>query len=146
MAKAMAAALRDRGHKNGHIIARNPVKGQALAHLYGFDWAAEPAALQAPLLINATPLGMVGTDADKLAFAPELIAQAEIIFDVVALPAETPLLRAAKQAGRKTITGTQIGILQAVEQFVLYTGIRPREAQIAQAAHYAASIRDRTTP
>lgn len=143
MAKAVAAALRDRGHKNGHIIARNTQAGPALAKLYGFNWATETGALQAPLLINATPLGMAGADADKLAFTPELIAQADTIFDVVALPAETPLLRAARQVGRKTITGTQVGILQAVEQFVLYTGLRPDDAQIEQAALYAAGVRDR---
>lgn len=143
MAKAVAAALRDRGHKNGHIIARNTQNGPTLAALYGFSWAPATGALRAPLLINATPLGMLGADADQLAFAPELIAQADTVFDVVALPAETPLLRAARQAGCKLITGTQVGVLQAVEQFVLYTGIRPDDAQIEQAARYAASVRDR---
>lgn len=142
MAKAVAAALRDRGHKTGTIIARNSVKGPALAALYGFDWAPDCGTREASLLINATPLGMTGPEAKALAFTQAQIQAAKTVFDVVALPAETPLLRAARNAKRQTISGTEVGILQAVEQFVLYTGIRPSDEQIAQAAHYAAAVRD----
>lgn len=137
MAKAVAAALHDRGHKQGKIIARNAHKGQALARLYGFDWASSADGLTAPLLINATPLGMAGADADALAFPMPSINDAKIIFDVVALPVETPFLRAGHQAGKKLICGADVGILQAVEQFVLYTGLRPDTAQIQTAAAFA---------
>lgn len=137
MAKAVAAALRDRGHQHGHIIARNATKGPALAVQYGFHWAPESEGLTAPLIINATPLGMVGADADKLAFSHPTIEAAQTVFEVVALPVETPLVRAARQVGRTVISGADVGVLQAVEQFVLYTGQRPTPAQIQDAANVA---------
>lgn len=137
MAKAVAAALHDRGHKKGHIIARNTTKGPALATQYGFNWASSTEDLQAPLLINATPLGMAGVDADKQAFETSLIESAETIFDVVAVPVETPLLRAARTAKKQLISGGDVIVLQAVEQFVLYTGQRPTADQIQSAAEFA---------
>lgn len=137
MAKAVAAVLRNRGHRSGTIIARNAEAGRALAGRYGFTWAAEPGALAAPLLVNATPLGMAGADADALSFPEPVIADASLVFDVVAIPAETPLLRAAARFGRQRITGQDVAVLQALEQFVLYTGIRPDPALVAEAAAFA---------
>lgn len=139
MAKAVAAALRDRGHRSGTVVARNETSGRALAEAYGFSWAANTDGLAAPLLINATPLGMVGPDADRLAFPEALIARSEIVFDVVALPAETPLMQAAQRLGRRRISGADIIVLQALEQFVLYTGVRPDADTVAEAAAFARS-------
>ncbi len=45
------------------------------------------------------------------------MAQASVVFDVVALPAETPLIRLAQQRGKQTISGAEVIALQAVEQF-----------------------------
>ena len=137
MAKAVAAALRDRGHRTGTIVARNARKGRALADLYGFDWAAAVGGATAPLLINVTPIGMAGGDAHALAFEPATIAAAAVAFDVVALPAETPFLRAAADAGKRRITGAAVATLQALEQFVLYTGVRPTDIEVAEAEAFA---------
>jgi shikimate dehydrogenase len=140
MAKAVAAALRNRGHRSGVVIARNAETGSALAELYGFDWVAAAEGLTAPLIINATPVGMAGgVEADALAFPPEAIEAAETVFDVVALPIETPLMRAAEKAGRKRISGADVAVLQALEQFVLYTGVHPSEEQVKDAAVFARS-------
>lgn len=140
MAKAVAAALRNRGHRSGVVIARNAETGSALAELYGFDWVAAAEGLTAPLIINATPVGMAGgVEADALAFPPEAIEAAETVFDVVALPIETPLMRAAEMAGRKRISGADVAVLQALEQFVLYTGVHPSEEQVKDAAVFARS-------
>ena len=43
----------------------------------------------------------------------------------MALPAETPLIKAARAAGKTVITGAEVATIQALEQFVLYTGVRP---------------------
>ena len=138
MAKAVAAALRNRGHRSGVIVARNAESGEALAELYGFDWAATTEGLTAPLIINATPVGMAGgIESDTLAFPLAAIEAAEIVFDVVALPIETPLMRAAEEAGRKRISGADVAVLQALEQFVLYTGVHPTGDQVKDAAIYA---------
>lgn len=138
MARAVAAALRDRGHRHGTVIARNEVRGRALAAFAGFDWSAQPDGLQAPLLINATPIGMAGgAAATQLAFADPVIAAADTVFDVVALPVETPLLQAAARHGRPCISGAEVAVLQALEQFVLYTCVRPSAADVADAAAFA---------
>ncbi|KQM21619.1 shikimate dehydrogenase [Novosphingobium sp. Leaf2] len=137
MAKAVVAALRDCGFDTGVIVARNADAGQALAAQYGYTWAAQMPHAGAPLLVNVTPLGMAGPDADALSFEAAHIAACEVAFDVVAQPAATPFIRAARAAGKRTISGAEVIVLQAVEQFVLYTGIRPEPAMIRDAATLA---------
>ncbi|MDD2343197.1 MAG: shikimate 5-dehydrogenase, partial [Tolumonas sp.] len=65
------------------------------------------------------------------------VQQAKVIFDVVALPAETPLIRYAKSQNKTVITGSEVFAIQAVEQFALYTGIRPNDELFRQAAKYS---------
>lgn len=138
MAKAVACALRDAGFKNGFIVARNEVAGRRLADLYGLGWRADMAQVQAQLLINVTPIGMAGgAEATTLAFAEAAIDAAQVVFDVVALPANTPLIRYAQTHGKQVITGAEVFAIQAVEQFVLYTGVRPDDALFQQAAAFA---------
>lgn len=138
MAKAVACALRDAGFRTGTIVARNEAAGKALAGLYGFDWRAEMGDWTADLLINVTPLGMAGgAEADTLAFDDAAIRAARMVFDVVALPAETPLIRRAQARGKPVITGAEVFAIQAVEQFALYTGVRPDDALFKRAAAYA---------
>ncbi len=137
MAKATAAALRDAGFKDVTIIARNEAAGRALADLYGFAWRADlgtgPGAT-ADMIINVTPVGMAGgPDAESLSFPAEAIEAANVVFDVVALPPETPLIKAARAAGKAVITGAEVATIQALEQFVLYTGIRPTDQQVRDA-------------
>lgn len=137
MAKAVATALRDAGFANGTIVARNETSGRALADAHGYAWTAEPDPAGAPMLVNVTPLGMAGADADALAFDLPLIAGCDVAFDVVALPTETPFLVAARSAGKRIISGGEVGILQALEQFVLYTGVRPDQSEVDDAAAVA---------
>ena len=139
MAKAVACALKDAGFTRGYIVAKNAVSGQQLAQLYGYSWCQTlPPEASVDLLINATPIGMLGSEfAGVLSFSPERIAHASAIFEVVAQPIETPLVQAARAAGKVVITGAEVFAIQAVEQFVLYTGIRPEHALFLQAAAYA---------
>ncbi len=140
MAKAVATALRDAGFSNGMIVARNEAKGTALAHQCGFRWHKELTSENPELLINVTPIGMAGgAEADQLPFSEGLVRSAQFVFDVVALPAETSLIRLANSLGKITITGAEVGVLQAVEQFVLYTGVRPAAELIEKAASFARS-------
>ena len=138
MAKAVACALRDAGFRNGTIVARNEHTGRQLAELYGFHWAADIRDVHAQLLLNATPIGMPGgPEAEELAYTPEQIAAADVIFEVVASSGGTPLIRAAREQHKRLITGEEVFALQAVEQFVLYTGIRPDAELFARAAAHA---------
>lgn len=152
MAKATAAALRDAGFRDVTIIARNEASGRSLAELYGFSWQAQlngdsdgPAtktgAGAADMIINVTPIGMAGgkaggAEATGLSFPQAAIDAAMVVFDVVALPAETPLIAAGRTAGKTVITGAEVATIQALEQFVLYTGIRPTDAQVRAAEEF----------
>jgi shikimate dehydrogenase len=91
----------------------------------------------AGLLLNVTPIGMTGSDADALAFPAAMIAASDVVVDVVQYPPETPLLRAARVAGKRVITGAEVATLQALDQFVLYTGVTPDTEQVAEAAAFA---------
>lgn len=138
MAKAVACALKDAGFKRGYIVAKNEKTGQQLAALYGYEWRADMQGVTGEVLINATPIGMSGgADADKLAYSEDEIDRANVIFDVVALPSETPMIRYAKTQGKTVISGAEVFAIQAVEQFVLYTGIRPDHELFLAAAKYA---------
>lgn len=141
MAKATAAALRDAGFTDVTVIARNEASGRPLAELYGFKWRAEldagAGSGAADMVINVTPVGMAGgPDADALSFPQELVESAKVVFDVVALPAETPLIKAARAAGKPVITGAEVATIQALEQFVLYTGVRPTDEQVRAAEDF----------
>lgn len=137
MAKAVACALRDSGFANGCIVARNEAAGRALAAQCSVPWQATLGAEPAGLLVNVTPLGMRGAEADQLAFDEQAVAAAQWVFDVVAVPVETPLIRLARALGKPVITGGEVIVLQAVEQFVLYTGVRPDDELIERAARFA---------
>ena len=140
MAKAVVAALRESGFRSGHVIARSEAAGRALAEQYGFAYATQLGTLRPRLIINATPIGMAGgPSADQLSFDAAVVTEADIVFDVVAFPAETPLISLANKIGKKTITGAEVITLQAAEQFVLYTGVRPTEDQVRRAAAFSRS-------
>ncbi|HVI49648.1 MAG TPA: shikimate 5-dehydrogenase [Candidatus Sulfotelmatobacter sp.] len=138
MAKAVASAFRDAGFRSGVILARNEATGRALARTCGYDWQPDLGNLRTDILINVTPIGMAGgAEAEDLAFSSAAIDAAAVIFDVVALPVETPLIRAAQERGKQIISGADVIALQAVEQFVLYTGVRPSDDQVRRAAAFA---------
>jgi shikimate dehydrogenase len=137
MAKATVAALRDAGFTDVTVLARNEVAGRALAEQYGFRWRPALDGGTADLIINVTPIGMQGgPEAGSLSFPEGTIAAAKVVFDVVALPAETPLIKAARAAGKTVITGAEVATIQALEQFVLYTGIRPTDEQVRAAEEF----------
>jgi shikimate dehydrogenase len=138
MAKAVVAALRDEGYRNTVVVARNRDAGEALAKRYGFTWQPELATERPGVLVNTTPIGMAGgPDERGLPFPSDAIDAAHAAFDVVAMPSRTPLIAAFE--GRTTITGAQVIALQAAEQFVLYTGVRPSDEQITAASEFSRS-------
>lgn len=138
MAKAVVAAFRDAGFAQLTVLARNPELGPALAEQYGYDWVADdPEPGTADVIVNVTPMGMQGPDASTLSFSPEHVDAASVVFDVVAFPPETPLIAAARAAGKTVITGAEVHALQAARQFERYTGVSITPEQIARAAAFS---------
>lgn len=88
------------------------------------------------LYINCTPVGMTGgPDPDGLSIPipdmPDLAAET-VFFDTVYNPIETPMLRAAKARGYRTIDGAAMFVKQAAAQFEIWTAQQAPEALFDQ--------------
>ena len=135
MASAVAAAFRDKGFHSGIVVARNRETGRALADRLGYEYAAEFGTCRrrssSTSLRSAWP---VRPKRRKSRSTKPQSPRRTCVFDVVALPSETPLIKAARAAGVDVITGAEVIALQAAEQFERYTGVRPTPEQIAEAS------------
>jgi len=140
MAKAVLAALVDAGFRDGVVLSpTNPERGRDLAARYGVEADTTLGDRRPGLLINATPVGMAGgAESDALAFDADAVRAADYVFDVVYLPAETPLVNLARAEGKTVITGDLVMVRQAKEQFALYTGVTPTDEQIDRAELFSA--------
>lgn len=131
--RAVALALLDQGTRNLFLYDRNPAQSQELqgilargrpqAHvrvaqdLSAVDWATLDGA------VNATPVGMNGYSG--IPFHPEGLPHGGWVSDIVYFPKETELIKAARQAGLRTMDGTGMAVFQAVAAFNLFTQTPP---------------------
>ena len=79
------------------------------------------------LIVNASPLGMTGQPA--LAFDLSHVPPGSIVYDIVTHPLDTPLLRAARAAGFRTVDGLAMLIGQAAAAFEKFYGQKPQRDQ-----------------
>ncbi|WP_133366313.1 shikimate dehydrogenase [Qipengyuania sediminis] len=73
------------------------------------------------LVVNATPLGMVGQS--PLAFDFSHAPPGSIVYDIVTAPVETLFVRRARESGFATIDGLSMLIGQAAAAFRLFYGV-----------------------
>ncbi len=96
-----------------------------ITNLFAID-QSELSRHHCNLYINCTPVGMKdGPDPDGLSIPiPEMgnLAPETVFFDTVYNPIETPMLKAAKDRGYRTIDGVQMFVKQAEVQFEIWTG------------------------
>ena len=129
-ARAVVFGLVERSIKRVHLVNRTMERAEVLAEQFGpsvhpATWDAIAGLLpQAGLLVNTTSLGMRGQPALELDIA--LLPQHAVVADLVYVPLETPLLRAAKAHGLKTADGLGMLLHQAVRGFELWFGQRPQ--------------------
>lgn len=126
-ARAVAAALQDAG-TNVTVANRTGERAEALARdlpgLRVVDWNQRVAALSDhALVVNATPLGMVGHEALDLDLSNA--ARDLVVVDNVYVPLETPLLSAARARGLRTVEGLGMLLHQAVPGFKAWFGVEP---------------------
>ncbi|MEA2621736.1 MAG: shikimate dehydrogenase [Chloroflexota bacterium] len=81
---------------------------------------AERALRQADLAVNATTVGMIDPG---MTIDVALLPDHATVFDLVYVPAETPLLRAARERGLRAQNGSQMLIQQAAIAFERWTGV-----------------------
>lgn len=133
-ARGILYALAKRGFDDIRLVNRTLSRAEALAREFGslgdiritvHGWEEIGNALEgANLLVNTTSLGMEETGAAK----PDLssLAAGAVVNDIVYVPLETPLLKAASAAGFKTVDGLGMLLHQAVAGFEKWFGATPR--------------------
>jgi len=127
-ARAVAAALLDEG-ASVTVANRTRARAEGLAReipgLRIAEWDARvPALADHALVVNTTPLGMIGhTPLDlDLSHAPASL----VVADNVYVPLETPLLAAARARGLRCVEGLVMLLHQAVPGFRAWFGVEPR--------------------
>ena len=105
-ARASALAARLNGHLPGARASASTGMGAALAGASG--------------LIHATPTGMAGKPGMPLPAA--LLRPSMWVSEIVYVPLETELVKAARRAGCATADGGHMNVGQAVRGFKLFTG------------------------
>ncbi len=84
------------------------------------DQAFDAALRTADLAVNATTVGML----DPGATIPvDVLPPTATVFDLVYVPAETPLLQAARARGLRAANGSEMLIAQAAIAFERWTGV-----------------------
>ena len=130
-ARTAAWALRSKGAQVA-IAARRTDRAEALASEFGIDVLAWPPAPGWDLLVNTTPVGTWPATGDA-PIARELV-RGRCVYDLIYNPAETTLLKWAREAGAETIGGLEMLVGQACHQFRWWTGIEAPVTTIADAA------------
>ncbi|PYV59914.1 MAG: shikimate dehydrogenase [Acidobacteria bacterium] len=125
-ARAAVFGLKDRGAQV-FILNRHTEKGKKLARQAKARTMKrlDLKKLDFDVIINATSVGMGNTRESPLS-ADEI--KAKYVFDMVYDPAETLLLKLAKERGCEVIAGSEMFVHQAARQFEIWTGKpAPRE-------------------
>ena len=135
VARSAAFALFDAGAKIT-LVGRNADRVRSLAKVCGAETIAREQlnGKRFDAVVHATPLGMF-PHTNECFFEGDI--PGDVVFDLVYNPAETELLRRAKQQGKTAIPGLEMFIEQAVRQFELWTGETAPRAAMLKAAEEA---------
>jgi 3-dehydroquinate dehydratase/shikimate dehydrogenase len=144
-ARSVSVALASSGVKVT-ITARRTEQAEGVAALTGaaaVPWPPRPGSWD--LLVNATPLGTAPrTDQSPL---PDdyPFHGGGTVYDLIYNPALTRLLAAADSAGCRTIGGLDMLVAQAQAQFEWWTGMRPTDRVMRDAAIARLAVRGSET-
>ena len=119
-ARAAVFGLKERGSEV-YILNRSLAPAKKLAHQARARLVKRPdlKKLSFDVIINATPVGMGNTRETPL---QDKDINARYVFDMVYDPAETRLLKLAKERGAQVIPGIEMFVHQAARQFEIWTG------------------------
>ena len=131
-ARAALVALKMLGIAQVRIQARDMATASKLAVEFGLALAPRPLldAVDSDALINATPLGMEGYDC--LNCDVSRLPADGLVFDMVSVPADTPLVVAARARGLAVVTGLDMLVEQAATSFKLMFGVEPPRERDAE--------------
>lgn len=134
---ACADAVMRLGARELLIVDQEASRARALADRLNqnFDGRRASVAADVPAalggasgLIHATPVGMARYPG--LPFPEKLLRAAMWVSEVVYVPLETELLKAARRAGCRTADGGHMNVGQAVRGFRLFTGLEADPARM----------------
>lgn len=125
-ARAILFALAQADIGEVTLLARGGLKAAGLLAQFGLKGKVLPLDSHLPraqLLVNASPLGMVGQPTLDLDLSP--LDDDALVYDIVYNPLETPLLKEARAQGLDTVDGLDMLIGQAALAFELFFGKAP---------------------
>jgi shikimate dehydrogenase len=134
---AVAHAAMTMGTKQLFIVDSDTAKASSLAAKLNDRFGASRAQAASDALkamaeangvINATPIGMAGHPGTP--FDTACLQSRHWVAEVVYVPLETELLRAARDRGCRTLDGGGMAVWQAVGAFKLFTGQDPDAARM----------------
>jgi 3-dehydroquinate dehydratase / shikimate dehydrogenase len=133
-ARSVSVALASAGMQVT-IAARRPDQAEAVAALTGAAagaWPPPPGTWE--LLVNATPLGTAPYSTESPLPEGYPLTAGTVVYDLVYNPPHTRLLVDAERAGCRTIGGLDMLVAQAQAQFDWWTGQRPADRVLRDAA------------
>ena len=136
-ARAVVLALADAGAADVVVVNRTAERAEAAAALAGERGrTGKPEeAAGADLIVNATPVGMVGSPAaEQSALDAAWLGAGQVVVDLVYHPPVTPLLAQARASGAVAVNGLGMLIHQAAHAFRLWTGQEPPLEAMSAAA------------
>ncbi len=107
--RAVVDALIHEGAREIRLINRTKARAESLAAALGgpvtvLGWDERHRALEgAALLVNTTSQGMVGNP--PLDLSLDALPRSAEVCDIIYIPGETPLLKAARERGARTVNG-----------------------------------------
>lgn len=125
--RAVAHALRAEGALV-NVTNRTTERAAVLAEEVGgrhIEWQGRHSVL-CDVVINCTSVGM-HPDVDQTPLHPSFLKSGLVVFDTVYTPETTLLVKEARSRGCHVITGVELFVRQAAQQFTLFT---QREAPI----------------
>ena len=135
-ARAVIGALAEAGAADVVVVNRTPSAAHTAAALAGgVGRVGDVSAVRgADLVVNATSVGMDAPG--ELPLNPDLLNAHQVVADLVYLPVDTGLLKAARAAGAVAVDGVGMLAHQAARAFALWTGhAAPIEVMITAARH-----------
>jgi shikimate dehydrogenase len=125
-ARAVVLALGEAAASEIVVVARRPEPAVAAAELatQGRVGSARDAP-NADLVVNATPLGMVGNESptDTAIVPGEALGPGQVVVDLVYEPSETAWMAAASRKGAVVLGGLGMLVHQASAQLEWWTGL-----------------------
>ncbi len=125
VSRALVWGLREKG-ADVIVAGRSPIKLARFAESMGVKSVAWERRhdVRCEILINGTPLGM-HPDVDQTPFDGTHLQHGMVVFETIYNPEQTLLIKNAKQANCKVITGVDMFVRQAQYQYYLFAGQYP---------------------